>query len=218
MTRDAVSARPLAVGQMVRAEYPVEEGEVNCERAHARCYRMVRRFAAEGSERRGTTFSLSICATLAGNQQVNAPGRNTDASPPRIPASGRWRRRAPGAAASRIRASLSISHHHHGRAGARRRRSRYQRAPHRLGHVGCARPDRGDRERDRCRGLDRHRPDRARDARRLQHPVRRQRHARAQSRGAQSQLRRGQRFRADRADRQHAVAVRREERPAGQRS
>ena len=79
-----------------------------------------------------------------------------------------------------------------------------------------ARPARGHRERHGSGGLDRHRAYRPRRARRLQHSLRRQRHARAQSRGAQPQLRRGRRFRADRADRQHAVAVRREERPAGE--
>ena len=123
------------------------------------------------------------------------PGRNHATSTSTIPAAGRRRGRRSRPLPRRGGAqAFPVAPHHHGGAGAGRRRARHQCAARRRGHVDGARPAGGDRERHRRRGLDRHRARRARRARRLHHPLRRQRHARAQSGGAQSQLRRGQRI------------------------
>ena len=163
---------------------------------------------------RARRFALLCPKTPCGARQN--PGRVYADSTPPIPVAGRGRGFARGLAAPGERPGLAVPLHHHGGAGAGRRGDGHQCAAGRRGHARSARPARGHRERHRRRGLGRHRPDRPRRARRLQHPLRRQRHARAQSRGAHPQLRRGERFRADRADRQHAVAVRREERSAGE--
>ena len=115
-------------------------------------------------------------------------------------------------------AGFSIASDHDGCAGPGRRRDGYARAHRRRGHVGVARPAGHHRERDRRVRRHRRRPGGTRGARRLHAQLRGLRHACRQRRDHDTALRRDCGFRAGCVDLGHAVADRRQERSAGQRS
>ena len=102
-----------------------------------------------------------------------------EASPPRIPASGRGRRRAAGSLARRMGASLSVAAGELDRVRSRRRHTRHHRAARGPSDVSAARPVGGHRQPSRRRRQSRPAGGRARAGRRLhaadgRHPARHQ--------------------------------------------